>query len=56
MEYIEAKSPHQGGHARTRQHEVFVRMRLRKGGEFNNHYPINDESRREYEERLAPQK
>ena len=56
MEYIEAKSPHLGGHARTRDHGVSVRMRLRKGGEFNNHYPINDESRREYEERLAAQK
>ena len=56
MEYIEAKSPHLGGHARTRQHGVSVRMRLREGGELNNHYPINEEGRREYEERLAPQK
>ena len=55
MEYIEAKSPHLGGHARTRQHEVFVRMRLREGGELNNHYPINEEGRREYEEWLAAQ-
>ena len=56
MEYIEAKSPHLRDHARTRQHGVSVRMRLREGGELNNHYPFNEEGRREYEERLAPQK
>ena len=56
MEYIEAKSPHLRDHARTRQHGVSVRMRLRDGGELNNHYPFNDESRREYEEWLAAQK
>ena len=55
MEDIEAKSPHLGDHARTRQHEVFVRMRLREGGELNIHYLINDEDRREYEEWLAAQ-
>ena len=35
---------------------VFVRMRLREGGELNNHYPINEEGHREYEEWLAAQK
>ena len=56
MEHIEAKSPHLRDHARTRQHGVSVRMSLREGGELNNHYPINEEGRREYEERLAAQK
>ena len=56
MEYIEAKSPHLGGHARTRVHGVSVRMRLCEGGELNNHYPFNEEGPREYEERLAAQK
>ena len=55
MDYIEAQSPHLRNHARTRDHGVFVRMRPREGGELNNHYPINDEDRRENEEWLAAQ-
>ena len=38
------------------EHEVFVRMRLREGGELNKYYPFNEEGRREYEEWLAAQK
>ena len=37
------------------EHEVFVRMKLREGGELGKYYPFNDEGRREYEEWLAAQ-
>ena len=38
------------------EHEVFVRMKLREGGDLRKYYPFNDEGRREYEAWLAAQK
>ena len=38
------------------EHEVFVRIKLREGGDLRKYYPFNDEGRKEYEEWLAAQK
>jgi len=38
------------------EHEVFMRMRLREGGDLRKYYPFNDEGRKVFEEWLAVQK
>jgi regulator of RNase E activity RraA len=38
------------------EHEVFVRMKLREGGELTKYYPFNEEGQKEYEQWLAAYK